>query len=61
MSGTSEIRAKGISRRKFLGAAGALGAGVAAGGVLSRPSPGFATAGNPTRIRLSWTEFAACH
>ena len=54
-------KARGISRRKLLGAAGVLGAGVAAGGVLSRPLKSYATAGNPTKIRLSWTEFAACH
>ncbi len=49
-----------ISRRGVLAGAGALGLGLA-GGILSRPFTGYAIAGNPTKIRLSWTEFAACH
>ncbi len=49
-----------ISRRKMLRAAGALGVGAAAAGWLAGPTS-YAIAGNPTKIRLSWTEFAACH
>ena len=49
-----------ISRRKMLRAAGALGVGAAAAGWLAGPTS-YAIAGNPTKLRLSWTEFAACH
>lgn len=52
--------AKAVSRRTVLRAAGAIGVGAAAAGFLSRPTS-YAIAGNPTKLRLSWTEFAACH
>ena len=61
MTDKASAKAGGISRRRFIGAAGALGVAATAGGVLSRPLRSHATAGNPTKIRLSWTEFAACH
>ncbi len=61
MTNKASAKARGISRRRFIGAAGALGVAATAGGVLSRPLRSHATAGNPTKIRLSWTEFAACH
>lgn len=48
-----------LSRRKVLATAGVLSAGAAAT-ILARPAS-YAIAGNATRIRLSWTEFAACH
>lgn len=49
-----------FSRRGVLRAAGALGVGAAAAGLLARPTS-YAIAGNATKVRLSWTEFAACH
>ena len=57
---TTERKASRISRRGVLRAAGALGVGAAVTGLLSRPAS-YAIAGNPTKVRLSWTEFAACH
>lgn len=48
-----------ISRRGVLGGAAVLGAGAAAASLIA--SPRSAIAGNPTKLRLSWTEFAACH
>jgi NitT/TauT family transport system substrate-binding protein len=51
---------KGISRRNVLRAAGAIGVSAAAAGFLARRTS-YAIAGNATKIRLSWTEFAACH
>ncbi len=53
-SGTS------ISRRQILKAAGIAGA-VGAAGVLGSRSVGYAIAGNAPKIRLAWTEVAACH
>lgn len=49
-----------LSRRGVLRAVGALGTGAVAAGLLARPTS-HAIAGNPTKVRLSWTEFAACH
>lgn len=49
-----------ISRRTLLRAAGVAGVGAAAAGILARPTS-YAVAGNATKLRLSWTEFAACH
>jgi NitT/TauT family transport system substrate-binding protein len=56
----SRTPAAGVSRRTLLRAAGAAGITVAAAGVVARPTS-YAVAGNPTKLRLSWTEFAACH
>ncbi len=57
---SSASAASGISRRTLLRAAGVAGVGAAAAGILARPTS-YAIAGNPTKLRLSWTEFAACH
>ena len=54
-------KTKDMSRRGVLRAAGAVSAGLAAGAVFARPFTSYAIAGNPTKLRLSWTEFAACH
>lgn len=51
---------RGLSRRRLLKGVGAAGVGVAAAGLLYKPTS-YAIAGNPTKVRLSWTEFAACH
>ncbi len=51
---------KQITRRSLLKTAGAVGAVAAAATVFGRPTS-YAIAGNPTKLRLSWTEFAACH
>ena len=57
---TNSIKAAGVSRRGVLRAAGAAGAVVAAGALGSRVfSP--AIAGPAPKIRLAWTEVAACH
>lgn len=52
--------ARRISRRTVLKGVGAAGLAAGGAGLLSRPAS-YAIAGNPTKIRLSWTEFAACH
>jgi NitT/TauT family transport system substrate-binding protein len=49
-----------LSRRSLLKTAGALGALTASAALVGR-STSYAIAGNPTKLRLSWTEFAACH
>lgn len=49
-----------FTRRGLLRTAGVLGAGAAAAGLLARPTS-YAIAGNATKVRVSWTEFAACH
>lgn len=50
----------GLSRRSALKLAGAAGAASALGIVGGR-SVTRAMAGNPTKLRLAWTEVAACH
>ncbi|MGC4025576.1 MAG: ABC transporter substrate-binding protein [Mesorhizobium sp.] len=49
-----------FSRRKVLQGAAAAGVGLSAAGIVAG-TPRYAIAGNPTKLRLSWTEFAACH
>jgi len=49
-----------ISRRRALQGAFATGVGLTAAGFVTGSSR-YAIAGNPTKLRLSWTEFAACH
>jgi NitT/TauT family transport system substrate-binding protein len=49
-----------MSRRSLLKTAGALGALTASAAVIGKPTS-YAIAGNATKLRLSWTEFAACH
>jgi NitT/TauT family transport system substrate-binding protein len=57
---TNSIKTAGVSRRGVLRVAGAAGAVVAAGALGSRVfSP--AIAGPAPKIRLAWTEVAACH
>ena len=57
---TNSIKAAGVSRRGVLRTAGAAGAVVAAGALGGRVfSP--AIAGPAPKIRLAWTEVAACH
>ena len=51
---------KQVSRRSLLKTAGAVGALAAAATMFGRPAS-YAIAGNATKLRLSWTEFAACH
>ncbi len=51
---------KKLTRRSLLKSAGAVGAAAAAFTVFGRPTS-YAIAGNATKLRLSWTEFAACH
>ena len=54
-------KAKGaVSRRRFLQGTAAVGVGLSAAGVVAGSSR-YAIAGNATKLRLSWTEFAACH
>jgi NitT/TauT family transport system substrate-binding protein len=60
MGNSNDINSSKISPRDVLKTAGALGIGAAAVGLLARPTS-YAIAGNPTKVRLSWTEFAACH
>ena len=60
MTSIGKERRATVSRRGVLRAAGALGAGAVAAGLLARPTS-YAIAGNATKLRLSWTEFAACH
>lgn len=52
---------RGLSRRSLIKSAA--GAGVLAGGAAIAGSLGIksAVAGNPAKIRLAWTEVAACH
>jgi NitT/TauT family transport system substrate-binding protein len=62
--GTTEANAKGrrkISRRTLLRGAGAAGVAAAAIGVGGRPLMNYAVAGNAPKLRLAWTEVAACH
>ncbi len=49
-----------ITRRSLLKTAGVVGAVAAAATVIGKPTS-YAIAGNATKLRLSWTEFAACH
>lgn len=49
-----------MSRRSLLKTAGALGALTASAAIVGKPTS-YAIAGNATKLRLSWTEFAACH
>ncbi len=57
---TNSIKKTGVSRRSVLKAGGAAGAVIAAGALGSRVfSP--AIAGPAPKIRLAWTEVAACH
>lgn len=49
-----------LSRRSVLKAAGVAGAAAAASAVLTRPTS-YAIAGNAPKVRLAWTEVAACH
>lgn len=49
-----------ISRRKVLQGVGAAGIAAAAGGIAGRPIS-YAIAGNDPKLRLAWTEVAACH
>lgn len=58
---SGKTNAARVSRRRFIGTAGTLGAAAVAGGLLARLPRSHATTGNPTKLRLSWTEFAACH
>ena len=51
---------QGDEARRVAGSRRVAGVGAAAVGLLSRPTS-YAIAGNPTKVRLSWTEFAACH
>ncbi len=60
MTSIGKERRATVSRRGVLQAAGALGVGAVAAGLLARPTS-YAIAGNATKLRLSWTEFAACH
>ena len=60
MTSIGKERRATVSRRGVLRAAGALGAGAVAAGLLARPTS-YAIAGNAPKRRLSWTEFAACH
>lgn len=55
-----ETKGGRITRRSLLKTAGAVGAVAAAATVIGRPTS-YAIAGNATKLRLSWTEFAACH
>jgi len=50
----------GLSRRGVLKAAGAAGL-VGAAGLIGSRSVNYAIAGNAPKIRLAWTEVAACH
>ena len=49
-----------VSRRGALRTFGAVGAGIAATAAFMKPAS-YAIAGNPTRLRLSWDEIAACN
>lgn len=51
---------RGYTRRTLLQGAVAAGVGISAAGIVAGSSH-YAIAGNPTKVRLSWTEFAACH
>jgi NitT/TauT family transport system substrate-binding protein len=56
----SNTQARGVSRRTLLKAAGAVGVAASAGAVSGRLfTP--AVAGPAPKIRLAWTEVAACH
>ncbi|GLR46076.1 ABC transporter substrate-binding protein [Mesorhizobium amorphae] len=60
----SEVGGKGVSRRtvlKSVGIAGAAAAAAAAVGIVGSRSVGYAIAGNAPKVRLAWTEVAACH
>src|SRR6478735_8397127 len=48
-----------FSRRNFLKAAGAAGAAASVAAITGRG--GYAIAGNLDKIKLEWTEVAACH
>ena len=52
-------RSRALTRRGILKGAAAIGAGAGAAALLAVPTR-YAVAGNPTKLRLSWTEFAAC-
>src|SRR6202789_634954 len=54
------ISRKGVSRRTFLKTTGAAGLGVSAG-VLASNIYSPAIAGPAPKVRLAWTEVAACH
>ncbi len=60
MASTENASGRKFTRRGLLRTAGVLGAGAAAVGLFARPTS-YAIAGNATKVRVSWTEFAACH
>lgn len=60
MTDTPNRLGASLSRRSVLKTAGVAGVAVAAAGVIARPTS-YAIAGNAPKVRLAWTEVAACH
>ena len=51
----------GVSRRSILRTAGAVGVAAAGFGIVGPKAIHYAIAGNAPKVRLAWTEVAACH
>lgn len=55
------VKSGGLLSRRQLLRTGAAAAGIGAAGILTGQGTRYAIAGNLTKIKLEWTEVAACH